>query len=178
MFLNEPKLILLYTVKWFQVLLCITNNLFKLWSFVCTQLNDQTIPIWPIDRTLSGATTLGQIRSGSNGNEEVLCIPQSSSITEPSPSNGLLPYPGHSFGKSYSSAKTQLVYSTAPADWALQRIIIISYFKSCDRLKKNTFTLNMQLVKTFYKTNQMKIIEMKEFLYETFRFCFKISDCF
>ena len=31
--------------------------------------------IWPIDRTLSGATTQGQSGPGSNGNEEVLCIP-------------------------------------------------------------------------------------------------------
>ena len=44
-FFNEPKLILLYTVKWFQVLLYITNNLFKHQSFVYTQLNDQTI-LW------------------------------------------------------------------------------------------------------------------------------------
>ena len=28
-FLKEPKLILLHTVKWFQVLLSITNNSFK-----------------------------------------------------------------------------------------------------------------------------------------------------
>ena len=28
-FLNEPNLILLHTVKWFQVLLCITNNSIK-----------------------------------------------------------------------------------------------------------------------------------------------------
>ena len=31
--------------------------------------------IWPIDRTLSGATILGQSEPGSNGNEEVLHIP-------------------------------------------------------------------------------------------------------
>ena len=36
-FLNEPKRILSHTVKWFQVLLCITNNLIKHQSFVCTQ---------------------------------------------------------------------------------------------------------------------------------------------
>ena len=74
-FLNEPELILLCTVKWFQVLLCITNNSFKYQSFVHTQLNDQTVlfqriqfsmtdfvctlcwmpnsSIWPIDRTLT-----------------------------------------------------------------------------------------------------------------------------
>ena len=34
--------------------------------------------IWPPDKTLSGATTPGQSGPGSNGNEEVLYIPQSS----------------------------------------------------------------------------------------------------
>ena len=34
--------------------------------------------IWSIDRTLSGATTLGQNGPGSNSNEEVFHIPQSS----------------------------------------------------------------------------------------------------
>ena len=37
--------------------------------------------IWPIDRTLSGATTPGQSGHGSDGNEGVLRIPQSSCIT-------------------------------------------------------------------------------------------------
>ena len=36
---------------------------------------------WPIDRILSGATTLGQSGPGSDGNKEILQIPQSSSIT-------------------------------------------------------------------------------------------------
>ena len=53
--------------------------------------------IWPIDRTLSGATTLGQSGPGSYGNDRVLHIPQSSSITETSPSDCLVSYPGHSF---------------------------------------------------------------------------------
>ena len=35
-FLNEPKLILLHTVKWFQVLLYIANNSIKHRSFVYT----------------------------------------------------------------------------------------------------------------------------------------------
>ena len=43
MFLNEPKLILLHTVKCFLVLLSITNNSNKHQSFVYTQLNDQTV---------------------------------------------------------------------------------------------------------------------------------------
>ena len=49
-----------------------------------------------MDRTLSGATTLGQSRPGSDGNEGVLHIPQSSSIIEASPLDYLVSYPGHS----------------------------------------------------------------------------------
>ena len=67
--------------------------------------------IWLIDRTLPGAITPGQ--SGSDGNEGLLRILQSSSITGASPSNCLMSYPGDSLGESYPSAKIQLVYSTA-----------------------------------------------------------------
>ena len=35
---------------------------------------------------------------GSDGNEGVLCIPQSSSIAGTSPSDSLVSYPGHSLG--------------------------------------------------------------------------------
>ena len=42
-FLNEPKLILLLTVKLFQVSLCIINNSIKHRSFVYPQLNDETV---------------------------------------------------------------------------------------------------------------------------------------
>ena len=52
--------------------------------------------IWPIDRTLSGATTLGQSGPESNGNEGVLCIPQSSSITGASQLDVLMSDPEHS----------------------------------------------------------------------------------
>ena len=51
-----------------------------------------------------GATSLGQSGPGSDGNEEVLRIPQISSITGTSPS-----YPGQ--GGSYFSAEKQSVYS-------------------------------------------------------------------
>ena len=44
-------------------------------------ISSQFSSIWPIEKILSGATTLGQRRPGSNGNEGVLHIPQSSSIT-------------------------------------------------------------------------------------------------
>ena len=46
--------------------------------------------IWPIDRTPSGNTTPGKSGPGSDGNEGVLRIPQSSSITGTSPSDCLV----------------------------------------------------------------------------------------
>ena len=101
------------------------------------------LSIWPIDRTLSGIISPGQSGPGSNGNEGVLDIIQSSRAGA-SPSDCLGSYPGrswmgggrlrfrrdvsgvfyslirqgHSLRESYSVAEMQLVYSTAPADWA------------------------------------------------------------
>ena len=71
----------------------------------------------------------GQSGPGSDGNEEVLRIPQSSSIAGTSPSDCLVSYPGHSLGGSYPSAEVQSVYSTAPADWAIQGY---SYIYTCN----------------------------------------------
>ena len=71
-----------------------------------------------MDRAQSGATTPGQSGPGSDGNEGVLRIPQSSSTAGTSPSDCLVSYPGHSLGGSYPSSEVQSVYFTAPADWA------------------------------------------------------------
>ena len=54
--------------------------------------------IWLIDWGLSGATTLGQSDTGSDDNEGVFCIPQSSSITGTSQSDCSVSYLGHSLG--------------------------------------------------------------------------------
>ena len=81
-------------------------------------ISAQFCSIWHIDRTLSDATTPGQNQPGSDGNERVLRIPQSSSITVSSPLDCLVSYLGHSLGESYSSAEKQSVYSTTPADRA------------------------------------------------------------
>ena len=100
--------------------------------FVYTQLNVkivlfQTIQfsirwqfsfIWPIDRTISGATTPGECGPGNDGNKGVLHIPQSSSITGTSLSDCLVPYLAQSLEEFYPSAEMQLVYSAAPVDWA------------------------------------------------------------
>ena len=63
-------------------------------QFIFTQFSS----FWPIDRILSGVTTPGQSGPGSDSNERVLRIPQSSSITGTSPSDCLVLYPGYSFG--------------------------------------------------------------------------------
>ena len=134
LFLSKPELICLHTIKWFLVLLSNIN------SFICTQLNCSKYyhiklskltsviflltvkwlskSIWLIGGILTGITTLGQSRPGSNGNKGAHYIPQSSR-TEAALSGRLLSYPGHSLmGSSYPSAGMQLAYSTAPADWA------------------------------------------------------------
>ena len=73
--------------------------------------------MWPIDRTWSGATTPGQSGPGSNGNEEVLHIPQSSKTRASTSESFVISRTLIGVGF-YSYAKIQLVYSTAPADWA------------------------------------------------------------
>ena len=76
--------------------------------------NKQFNYIWSIDMTPSGAITPGQSGPGSDSNEGVLCIPQSSSITGISPSYCLVLHLGHPLGESYLSAEKQSVFSTAP----------------------------------------------------------------
>ena len=62
---------------------------------------------------------------GNNGNEGVLCIPQSSSITGASSSDCLVSYIGHSLGESYLSVEIQSVYSTASANWATHLFVCV-----------------------------------------------------
>ena len=72
------------------------NVITVLFQAIQFSISMQFSSIWPIDRTLSGDTTVGQSGSRSNGIEEVLYIPQSSNITGTSPSDCLVSYPGHS----------------------------------------------------------------------------------
>ena len=85
--------------------------------------------ISPIDRTLSGATSLSLSELGSDGNKGVLRIFQISSNTEASASDCLESYLGHSVGKSYPSTVMQSVYSADPADlgqgWILPKSFAI-----------------------------------------------------
>ena len=129
-FLNEPKLILLHTVKRLQVLLCITNNSIKHQSFVYTQLINQTVLFQTIQFSINHLLALSlnvkqfyltQDKTlfrgpGNDGNDRVLCISQRSCITGASPSNVL----GHTLLVGVTpSAEIHLVYSTTPDKWVL-----------------------------------------------------------
>ena len=80
-------------------------------------ISTQFSSIWHIEKNLSGATTSGPSRPGSNGKEGLLCIQQSSSTTGTTPPDCLVSYLGHSFffgvGGSYPSEEKQSMYSTA-----------------------------------------------------------------
>ena len=95
--------------------------------------------IWPIDRTLLGATTPGQSEPWSDSNEGVLCIPKSSSITGTSPSDCFVSNAGHSLveeGGLTPLAEMQLVYSTAPIDWApAQRILFFKTYVNLSTIR-------------------------------------------
>ena len=68
---------------------------------------------------LTGTTTPNHSGTEGNGNEEVLCIPESSRVGA-SLSYGLLLYPGNSMGQrgSYPAVEMLSVYCTAPASWS------------------------------------------------------------
>ena len=103
--------------KQFSLALVRSLNVKKvLFQVIQLSISTQFSSIWPIDKTLSGATTLGLSGPGRDVNEGVLRIPQSSSITGTSPSVYLVLYPGFLLGRSYPSAEIQSAYSTAPVD--------------------------------------------------------------
>ena len=79
--------------------------------------------IWSIDRTLSSATTPGQSGPGSNGNEGILRILQSSSITEASPSDCLVSYPWHSLREGFTSLQRCSQYTLQPKPTELLSVL-------------------------------------------------------
>ena len=85
------------------------------------QLIYSTAPVnW--SQAQSGATTLGQSGPVSNGNEGLLCFPQSFCITGTSLSDCLVSYPGHLLWGSYLPAEKQSMYSTTPVNWAMIKL--------------------------------------------------------
>ena len=161
------KTFLFQAIQFSQTVLIQTIQFSITIVFVHTQLNIKTVlfqtiqfsismlfsSIWPIDRTLSGATTLGQSGSGTDGIEEVPHIPQSSSITGTSPSDCLVSYLGDSLGMgSNPSAEVQSVYSTAPADWA-KIVLFKNYSYLIEMCAKNSKETTRQIQIWTYNKN-------------------------
>ena len=119
-----------YTTGTSQVLLC---NSYNLTSVICFHI---VCTIWPRDGTVSGATTPVQSGPRSKGNEEVLCIPQSSKARA-LPSDSLMSHPGNSLGRSYPSIYEQSAYYATSAD----RVLII-WFWSRDMIHRSQFAFN------------------------------------
>ena len=78
-----------------------------LYQTIQFSISTQFSSIWPIDRSLSDAITLGLSGHGSDGNVGVLRIPQNSSITGTLPSGCLASYQYTRLGGSYPSAEKQ-----------------------------------------------------------------------
>ena len=81
-------------------------------------MSTQFSSIWSIDMPLSDTTTSGLSRPENDSNKGILRIPQSSSISEASPPDCFVSYPGNSLRYSYPSAELESVYSAVPVDWA------------------------------------------------------------
>ena len=81
-------------------------------------MSTQFCSIRLIDRALLGATTSDQSGPGNDGSKEVLRIPQHSSINGTSSSDHLVSYQETRWGDLTPFFEMQLVYSTAPIDWA------------------------------------------------------------
>ena len=86
-------------------------------NFTLLTISMQFSSISPINMTLSGVTTPGLSGLGSDGNEGVLHIPQSSRITGTSPSVCLVSYQDTHWGDLTPLQRCRL-YSTTPANWA------------------------------------------------------------
>ena len=81
-------------------------------------ISTRFISVWPIYRTLSGATSRGQSGPGSNGNKEVLHISQKLQHYKSLTIRLFSVISRTLVGGSYLSAQMQLVYSKA-GDWKM-----------------------------------------------------------
>ena len=120
------------------MVISITNDSIEYQSFVYIQLNDktvlfQTVQFDPIERTLSGASTPGSKGPGSDNNERILRIPQSSSITGALPLECLVSYPGLLLVVvgSYPPAEMQCILQPQLTELILLKFFLIAYLRIC-----------------------------------------------
>ena len=99
-------------------------------AFVSSQFKCQS-SIWPMDRTILGAFTLGQSGPMSDGNEEIPHIPQSFSNTYWSLTIRLFSVVSRTLleGVLPLSAEVQSAHSIAPADWDVFNKISMKLYK-------------------------------------------------
>ena len=100
---KEGWLVKFYRIPTFVSYLTPNPFLYKyslLFQKILFSISTQFRSIWLIDKTLLDATTPIKSGPGSNGNEGVLRIAQSPSITRASPSDSLVSYPGPRQGDS------------------------------------------------------------------------------
>ena len=116
-------------------------------QFKCQNNSTQAIhfrSIRPIDRTLSGTTTLDLSGPGSDGNEGVLCIARSPL------SDCLVSHPGHSLAEvgSYPSAVMQLVYSShlgkSKFDFLYSNLMILTWSFKNSKYTHLKMTINVK----------------------------------
>ena len=151
----------------FQVLLCIPNNLIKHQSFIYTQFNVksvlfQTIQfrintlfcyIWPIDMTLTRATTPGQSGPGSDGNEQVLRILQSSSITGASPSDCYIQ--DSRWGSLTPLQRCNQLTGPANVWWIFGRYLVqISFYHRFTNFSKPAFTVRFKIIRIIFSNEE------------------------
>ena len=107
--------------------------------------------IWPIDRTLSGATTPGQSGPGSNGNEEVLRISQNSNITVTSALYCLVSYQDIRWRRHLTplQRRSQCILQPQPTeqgDWRIKKLF--EFFGKIEILQiKNSLSISLLLFK-------------------------------
>ena len=123
-----------------------------LFQIIQFSISTQFSSIWYIDRTLSGATTPSQSGPWSDGNNGVLHIPQSSSITEAPPSDCLVWYPEHSLGVvlPFSRDAVGVFYSLSWVGQGLFSIINDAYDKVFTKEKKKKKKLKVIIFQTNY----------------------------
>ena len=106
--------------------------------------------IWPIDRTLSSATTPSQSGPESNGKEGVLHIPQNSSITGASLSDCLVSYPEQSlmgWGLTTLQRCSQGILQPQPAGlWKMNKLAKIMICKGIHSPKYAQYLLVLSQV--------------------------------
>ena len=106
-------------------------------------ISTQFSSIWHVDRSLSEATTLGQSGLGSDGNDGVHCIPQSSRITGTLTSDCLMSYSEYSCGGGVLHLRRNAVcvfYS--PGHWACESPFVSSQLNG---FKYSYLTLKINL---------------------------------